>query len=200
MKSAEEFLANLDRQPDANLDGASASCKAGECGAYNAEQYALLQQIESKAVALLAMREHGAKELRAKLHKKFPETEAMLARVSASPGLVASLVDDVITRCRENNWQSDERFLEQAVRNYAEKGQGPLKIQQKLQQACDDIHLIHAFLDWDESEWVEIAREVLIKKYGDCQKPASPKEQAKRLRFLQSRGFNSGTVWKTFCG
>ncbi|WP_269471162.1 RecX family transcriptional regulator [Thiomicrorhabdus aquaedulcis] len=39
----------------------------------------------------------------------------------------------------------------------------------------------------------------VIKKYGATTKPKEPKEQAKRMRFLQSRGFTGQAVWKAFC-
>lgn len=158
----------------------------------------LKKQIENRAVALLAVREHGSKELTQKLLKKFPESPELLAEYQEVSGFVKGLVQEVIQLCQDNNWQSDERYLEQAVRSYSEKGQGPLKIKQKLQQACYDSSLIAMHLDWDESDWVEIAQQVLAKKYGDCRKPTAAKEQAKRVRFLQSRGFFPSTVWKAF--
>ena len=158
----------------------------------------LKTEIEKRAVSLLATREHGAKELKQKLLQKFPETPELLSRFHEESGFVSALVSEVITLCQQNNWQSDERFVEQAVRNYVAKGHGPMKIQQKLQQACSDSSLISAYLDWDESDWVEVARSVLEKKYGDCQKPTAQKDQAKRMRFLQSRGFSPGTIWKSF--
>ncbi|MDX1352056.1 MAG: RecX family transcriptional regulator [Thiomicrorhabdus sp.] len=108
------------------------------------------------------------------------------------------MVDEVLTLCQENNWQSDERYIEQAVRNYVDKGHGPQKIKQKLQQATNRSDLISAALDWDESDWVGLAQQALQKKYGDCQKPTEQKEQAKRMRFLQSRGFAPSTIWKAF--
>ena len=200
MKSAEAFLANLEMKPGADLGLDQAEKPSfGLLGDEHSKQADLSRQIEAKAVALLATREHGAKELQGKLLKKFPETPQLLAQYQMSEGDVASLVSDVVETCRINNWQSDERYLELAIRNYADKGQGPLKIRQKLQQCCADGNLISAYLDWDESDWVEIARQALIKKYGDCCKPTAQKEQAKRLRFLQSRGFTSGMVWKAFC-
>lgn len=158
----------------------------------------LAKKIEAKAVALLAMREHGAKELKQKLLTKFPETADLLEQYAEQPGLVKQLVDEVLALCIENQWQSDERYLEQAVRNYLAKGHGPQKIKQKLQQACYDSSLLAAALDLDDSDWAELAQQALEKKYGDCKKPTEQKEQAKRMRFLQSRGFAPSTIWKAF--
>lgn len=166
---------------------------------------ALRQQIEAKAVALLAIREHGAKELRQKLLQKFVRfaQNADVAELEKnaeknSTGRVAELVDEVLAYCKEQNWQSDERYIEQAVSSMMDKGQGPMKIRQKLQQACSDSGAIEAGLDIGHADWLEVMREALIKKYGDVHKPANRNEQAKRMRFLQSRGFPAEWIWKVF--
>jgi len=207
LKSAEEFLAELNIKSGADLGVESGSdfdkTDKGLFGSKGSsakpETLAeLSKRIEAKAVALLAMREHGSKELQQKLLNKFPETPELLSEYSEQPGLVKRLVNEVLRTCQENNWQSDERYLEQAVRNYVDKGHGPQKIRQKLQQTCYDSDLISAALDWDESDWAELAQSVLEKKYGDTKKPTEQKEQAKRMRFLQSRGFAPSTIWKAF--
>ena len=189
MKTAEDFLQQLGINP-------LVSVEVVEDGF--AETQALSLQIESRAVYLLAMREHGAKELKTKLVSKFPETPELLADCKELPGLVKSLIDDVLKKCQDNNWQSDERYIEQAVRNWAAKGSGPVKIRQKLQQASYRDDLITQYLDWDESEWLELAKDVLIKKYGDTCKPETRNDQAKRMRFLQSRGFAPHVIWQAF--
>lgn len=216
MKSAEAFLAELSKKSGADLglsaddlstkqavdnsSKAGRACKSNDTGNVDTLQNVerLKQQIEAKAVALLAMREHGARELKQKLLSKFVETAELLESVREPPGVVERLVGEVISQCQQNNWQSDDRYLEQAVASYVSKGQGPLKIKQRLQQACHDSSLIDVYLDLAESDWVESARSVLEKKYGDCNKPASHSEQAKRMRFLQSRGFYQGVIWKAF--
>lgn len=198
MKRAEDFIEELKQagalqdEPDAKFTESEAKTEAQQA----VEQ--LFKQIESRAVMLLAIREHGAKELKTKLISKFPETPELLAETQEPAGLVKYLIDDVIELCQTHNWQSDERYLEQVVGSMMEKGQGPMKIRQKCQQACQDSSLIDAYLDIDSSEWLAIAREVMMKKYGDLSRPANRNEQAKRMRFLQSRGFASEVVWKVF--
>ncbi|GKT11065.1 MAG: regulatory protein [Thiomicrorhabdus sp.] len=192
MKQAEDFLQQLGL-PVSN----SAESIDPESVAFEAVQ-TLSKQIESRAVYLLGMREHGAKELKSKLVTKFPETTELLDECQELPGLIKSLIDDVLKHCQDNNWQSDERYIEQGVRNWAAKGSGPIKIRQKLMAASYREDLITMYLDWDESEWIEIAREVLTKKYGDTLKPSERNQQAKRMRFLQSRGFAPNTIWKAF--
>jgi len=203
LKSAEAFLAELDMKSGSGLgheprESSSDGDSAPLMPSADKSTTELAKKIEAKAVALLAMREHGSKELTQKLLTKFPETSELLSEYSEQPGLVKQLVYDVIRTCQENNWQSDERYLEQAVRNYIDKGHGPQKIRQKLQQACYDSSLISAVLDLDESDWAELAQNVLEKKYGDSKKPTEQKEQARRMRFLQSRGFAPSTIWKAF--
>lgn len=205
MKRAEDFLEQLKQDGQfafeshaSEVKNQTSEAQSGSASSADEARNLLRQQIESRAVMLLAIREHGAKELKTKLIKKFPETEQMLSETQEPAGLVGILVEEVIEHCQANNWQSDERYIEQAVRSLMEKGQGPMKIRQKLQQACHNSALIEAYLDIEPQEWLEIAKNVMLKKYGDLSRPASRNEQAKRMRFLQSRGFSSEVIWKVF--
>ncbi|WP_319379930.1 regulatory protein RecX [Thiomicrorhabdus sp.] len=184
MKSAEEFLAErglLAEEPEAKQ----------VFGVFG-------QQIEARAVALLAQREHGLKELRQKLRTKFPWSAELQEESGLDQAALSELIDDVLQLCVKRRWQSDERYIEQAVNSLSGKGQGPLKIRQKLQQTCDDEHLIDVYLDWEEDDWVSSARQILEKKYASSRRPEEMKEQAKRMRFLQSRGFYASTIRKAF--
>lgn len=147
----------------------------------------LIQQLENRAVALLAIREHGRKELKYKLLQKCPDAQNQ-------PALVEFALDEL----EQKNWLSDERYIEQYVRQACEKGQGPYKIRQTLQQRSDANALIDGYLAMNDQDWAEIARESLIKKYGDAQQPTQAKEQVRRMRFLQSRGFSQSQIWKAF--
>lgn len=154
---------------------------------YTDETERLKSTLEAKAVHLLSVREHGGKELAYKLQQKFPEAEK-----------VPSLINEVLSHCQHQGWLSDERFIEAYVRQALDKGQGPLKIQQSLQLRTDREDLVQAALCFDDAEWAEIARSVLEKKYGDALRPKARNEQAKRMRFLQSRGFSASQIWKAF--
>jgi regulatory protein len=147
----------------------------------------LLKELVNRAQYLLAMREHGAKELKTKLIQKF-------VALQQQPGLV----DEVLLFCQQQNWQSDARYVEAYVRQAMEKGQGAMKIRSGLTQACDDLDLIAEALSVPDDVWVDIAREQLEKKYKDTTKPLDKKEQARRLRFLQSRGFSVSQCYKAF--
>lgn len=147
----------------------------------------LFKTMLGRAQYLLAMREHGAKELKTKLCQKFAEYEQ-------APGLV----DEIIRLCQQKNWQSDERYVESYVRMAIEKGQGPIKIRQALMRASDDQASMDAHLNLGDDVWCEIAQAALEKKYQDVHKPTDRKEHAKRLRFLQSRGFSGSQCYKAF--
>ncbi|UQB41577.1 regulatory protein RecX [Thiomicrospira microaerophila] len=152
------------------------------------EDQGLFKTLVNRAQYLLAMREHGAKELSNKLIQKFPELEQR-------PGLV----EKVVSYCQQQNWQSDARYIESYVRQAMEKGQGALKIRQGLSQASENGVLIAESLAFDDEVWIELARAVLEKKYGETTAPLEAKERARRLRFLQSRGFSASQCYKAFC-
>lgn len=147
----------------------------------------LTPQVESRALMLLAMREHGDLELINKLYQKFPELKA------STGGVIF-----VLQKCQEQGWQSDERYVESYVRMALDKGQGLHKIRQTLQSRTSRMDLVNAALGLDESEWIDLARQALEKKYNDTAKPAARNEQAKRMRFLQSRGFTQSQIYKAF--
>lgn len=149
----------------------------------------LAQEMESRAVYLLSLREHGRKELGYKLSQKFPHSEDY-------PGLV----DIVLDKCEEHRWLSDERYVETYVRQAIEKQQGPYKIKQALQMRTDRQDLVEDFLAMEDADWADIAIQALERKYGDSAKPSEAKEQARRMRFLQSRGFSQSQIWKAFRG
>ncbi len=117
----------------------------------------------------LARREHSQAELRAKAP---PETDEHT--------IVA-----VFARLSEKGWQSDQRFCEQFVRGKATRGDGPLKITQALRHKGVDDALIQEALA--TQDWGTVAQNVYEKKYTIP--PDSPKERAKRQRFLAQRGF-----------
>ena len=128
------------------------------------------------SLGLLASREHSAGELRSKLKKKYPEGEMHL--------------DAVLERLQEVGLQSDERFAEMFVRYKANKGQGPAKIRHQLRSKSVDGAVISAALSDSKYDWSELAKTVSEKKFGgSVGEPLSPKDRARRQRFLQGRGF-----------
>ena len=130
------------------------------------------------AVGLLARREHSVKELTAKL---------------VSRGIGSELIESVISRLIEERLQSDERFAEVYLRQRSLKGYGPVRIGVELRERGIDDSLISAqfrqAVDEDEIDWFERAAAAYAKKYGG--RPIEDiKERAKRMRFMQYRGFS----------
>lgn len=130
------------------------------------------------AVGLLARREHSVKELTAKLRSR---------------GAGSEVIDSVITRLIEERLQSDERFAELYLRLRSEKGYGPIRIGMELSERGIDDALISAQFRQAEEEgevdWFDAAAAAYAKKYGS-RSIEDMKERAKRIRFMQYRGFS----------
>jgi len=135
-------------------------------------------EIEPVAIKLLAMREHSARELRDKLRSRFADHDA---------------IAQVLADLQRRNLLSDERFTEQYVCMRSRKGYGPLRIRAELVERGIDSTLIETALDMTPAEWVEKMREVARQRFGDGQ-AADRKEQARRARFLNYRGFPESLV------
>ncbi|MDH5785231.1 MAG: recombination regulator RecX [Chromatiales bacterium] len=136
----------------------------------------------SFAIGLLARREHSARELMIKLDNR---------------GVDREVATRVITQLRAERLQSDERFTEAYLRQRSGKGYGPLRIRMELRERGIDDDLISAQFrraeEVGELEWFNLASEVYRKKYGD-HPVDGVKERAKRLRFMQHRGFDHEQV------
>lgn len=88
---------------------------------------------------------------------------------------------------------SDERFTEQYLNSRRQRGYGPLRIRAELRERGVDEGLIEAYLDERDEGWVKCLRQAHNKKYGDTL-PRDFKEQARRARFLQYRGFSADLI------
>lgn len=131
-------------------------------------------QIKSICLRLLSQREHTRLELLHKLALRgFNETEV-------SP-IIAELV--------AADWQNDARYVEVYVSQRIQKGDGPYKIKQALQQrGIQDIAAMTVLVE-EYGGWLSVLQALYIKKYGvDIE--LSQVEWLKRSRFLQQRGFS----------
>ena len=138
----------------------------------------------------MARREHTRLELTRKLKAKdFTDDE----------------IDAQMLVLIEDGLQSDERYAETYVYMRRKRGYGPLKITQELQQRGVSSDLVEAYIEFNDKIWLDTARQAYEKKFG-CQSVSgsmkgganSAKERAKRMRFLQSRGFTGDIIQKTF--
>jgi regulatory protein len=131
---------------------------------------------------LLARREHSRRELGHKLRRRYDADEVETALITLA----------------EENLQSDERFAMVFARERMLRGMGPQRIQRELLERGVSGAIADAALrDLQEEEgvhWPQIARAALEKKFGDADLPAAFEERARRLRFLQYRGFSEDDI------
>lgn len=131
--------------------------------------------LRRRAMDLLARREHSRRELRDK----------MLARIEAVTG-----IDGVLDRLEQEGLLSDRRFAEAFVRSRIGRGQGPVRIRQELRQrGVDEITAAQA-LEEQGCDWFALAEQVAHRKFG-AESALDQRELARRLRFLQYRGFTA---------
>jgi regulatory protein len=126
-------------------------------------------ELRARALRLLARREHSRAELARKLSPHADSAEAL-------DGLLVDL---------ENRKQlSNERFAAERARSLSRK-YGAAKIRHDLKSKGVDAQLIESISSEGD---LERARTILARKY---RLPAATREErAKRMRFLQSRGFS----------
>ena len=129
------------------------------------------------AIQLLARREYSRVELARKLQQKSFDGDE---------------IDACLDALAEQSLQSDARFAESFVRSRIARGQGVIRIKGELRQRGIDQETLTAALEAVEEreaiDWFELAKETLARRYdspGD-----TPKERAKRERFLATRGFD----------
>lgn len=131
--------------------------------------------IRLAAMNLLARREHSLKELRHKLRRRFSDEH---------------LIDHELTRLAQENLQSDTRFAESFARQRAERGYGPLRVRQEMRERGLSDSAIATAFDAADIDWYSLAAEVYRKKFGSVA-ANDIKEKARRVRFLQYRGFSA---------
>ncbi|NQX87631.1 MAG: regulatory protein RecX [Halioglobus sp.] len=124
---------------------------------------------------LLARREHAASELRCKLQRRFQDE---------------SLLDEQLRRLADDKLQSDARFAEGYVRQRVQRGYGPLRLLAELRQRGVAGRDAAMALEVAGVDWCERASAALRKKFGHLP-PLEQKEKARRIRFIQRRGFSA---------
>jgi regulatory protein len=142
--------------------------------------------LRARALQYLARREYSRAELRGKL---LPHAQANEDFEQVSPVNLDALLDDLTVR----GWLSDERATAQLV--HAKRSRfGTQRITHELRQKGIAEELISAALPALKESELAAAREVWQRKFGTA--PQDEKEKAKQVRFLQSRGFSMGAIFK----
>lgn len=132
-------------------------------------------ELKARALRTLARREHSRADLARKLAPHAESSEA-----------VEQLLDALAARRQ----LSDERYAEARAHQLARK-YGAARILHDLRSKGVDEAIAARALSGDE---LERARAILARKY---RAPiASATERARRMRFLQSRGFSHDTIRK----
>jgi len=130
-------------------------------------------ELRSRALRLLARREHSRAELARKLAPHAGSREAL-----------ALLLDALAARKQ----LSDERYAEARAHQLARKyGAARIRADLKAKGIAPELA---ARVSGEEE--LERAREILARKYRAA--AATREEIARRMRFLQSRGFSHDTV------
>ena len=139
-----------------------------------------MNELRSRAVKLLARREHSRLELAHKLAAYGSQDE----------------VDGVLADLTESGLLSDARFAEAYVR--ASRGRfGLARLRQTLRQKGIAKELIDTQLAGAEApDELACARAVWLRKFAA--RPVNDRERARQARFLQGRGFSSEVIHKLF--
>jgi regulatory protein len=131
----------------------------------------------AESVTLLARRDFCSIELAAKL---------------AARGFTPDAVRAALAELIERRYLDDERYTRQFVIIHAERGQGPRRIRRDLAQLGLSTALIESQLE-SQGEWAAVARRVLTRRFG-ARPPRSWPDKARRMRFLQYRGFATDDI------
>lgn len=130
-------------------------------------------ELRARALRLLARREHSRTELERKL---------------AQHAQSSQVVENLLFELKEKKQLSDERYAAERARSLSRK-YGAAKIRHDLKSKGIDAQIIDRISSEGD---LERARAILARKYRT---PAMTREErAKRMRFLQSRGFSSEII------
>jgi len=135
-----------------------------------------------RGIRYLSMREHSEAEIRKKLHP-YAENEEEL--------------NHVILQLKSKNFLSNERFSDSLIYKKANT-LGSHRIAYELRQHDLDPEIISKHLvNLNKSE-SRRAYDVWLKKFGTLAK--EPKDLAKQIRFMVSRGFDQELVYRIVRG
>jgi regulatory protein len=127
------------------------------------------------AMDLLARREHSPRELRAKL---------------VGRGYPADEVDTALGALEREGLLSATRFLESFIASHVRRGHGPTRIRAELERQGISRDDVGRALQAAGIDFAAVARDVCQRRFGAAG-PRDFADRAKRLRFLQYRGFSA---------
>lgn len=134
--------------------------------------------IKAACLHYLMRREHSRQELRDKVAVK---------------GFAKQDIVTVVDELAAQGLQSDARFVESYARSRVHKGFGPLRIKAELQQRGMGDCCFDMAVEDIAGSWYDLLKQVYVKKYG-IDTVLDIKEQLRRSRFLQQRGFSAEMI------
>lgn len=138
--------------------------------------------LKGRALRLLSQREHSRQEL-----------ERKLAGHETEPGQLAKALDELQAR----GFISEARVIESVIHRRADK-LGTSRVRQELAAKGLSGEAVAQALEGLRETELARAREVWTRKFGE---PArDPKEKARQVRFLVSRGFAAEVVRRVVQG
>jgi regulatory protein len=141
------------------------------------------ESLRSRALKLLARREHSRAELARKLSVH-----------AEDPAEIEAVLDD----CERRGWLSERRVVEQRVHTLRARF-GARRIERDLiARGVSGEAVAGALSDLKGGE-LEAAREVWRRKFGG-RLPRTPADRARQARFLQGRGFDMEVILKVIKG
>ena len=150
----------------------SKSCRRASVG--EKERPDNVVELRARALRLLARREHTRQEIERKLSPHAGSSEEL-------QGLISGL--------NQKNQLSEERYAEERARRLSRK-YGAARIRQDLKAKGVPEELVSRFSS--STDELQKAKAILERKYRT---PAATREErAKRMRFLQGRGFSFDVI------
>jgi regulatory protein len=127
---------------------------------------------------MLNRRDHGVRELCGRLVER---------------GFAQATADFVVETLAAEKLVDDSRFAEHFVAYHANRGQGPVRIAHRLQEAGVAGEQIAAAVDANAAEWRQRCADVRRRRYG-AKPPATWAERGRQGRFLSQRGFSADQI------
>jgi regulatory protein len=128
----------------------------------------------SRAIGLLARREHSARELRRKLDAR---------------GVEPQEVDAALARLVEQGYQDDQRFAEMLARTRIGAGYGPQRIRSELATHDIDDAAVEAAFAENHPDWRTEARRLVERRFTAADL-ADFSRRRKAIEMLLRRGFD----------
>lgn len=154
--------------------------------------------IRAKALSLLAAREYSRVELQRKLatwqrRNAAANTEGQQDATADDNLSAANALSVLLDEFETRGWLSDARLVEQAV-NRLSRRYGARRVVQVLREKGVSRESVEAARPYLKSQALTSARDALQRRFNGIAN--TPEERARRMRFLQGRGFDYDVIRK----